>query len=235
MSGREKLLDRRRKIRGAIQDAAIREFAENGLVGASTQAIAMRAGLSKPQLHYYISSKDDLYEEVLLFIMDEWSRLFALSSMSGHPRAVIREYVSRKIAYSCAHPDTVRVFSNEVARGAPVLRKYWSRSRESALKAAAIIQQWIDDGLIRKVDPMLFQFHLWATTQHYADYEAQVRFMLDMDEGADIDQERIVDEVTAMFLHHCGLAPEMPEERDRANSPLPVEHPAGGIDRNARI
>lgn len=77
MSAREKLLDRRKQIRDAIQQAAIAEFAENGLVGASTQSIASRAGLSKPQLHYYISSKDDLYEEVLIFTLDEWSRLFA--------------------------------------------------------------------------------------------------------------------------------------------------------------
>ncbi|MFP4449526.1 MAG: helix-turn-helix domain-containing protein, partial [Rhodosalinus sp.] len=47
---------RRDEIRRAILDAAIREFAKNGLAGTSTQALAEAAGLTKAQLHYYISS-----------------------------------------------------------------------------------------------------------------------------------------------------------------------------------
>ncbi|MEG1771475.1 MAG: helix-turn-helix domain-containing protein, partial [Comamonas sp.] len=47
----------RERIMGAIRDAAIAEFSRHGFKGASTKAIAERAGLTKPQLHYYISSK----------------------------------------------------------------------------------------------------------------------------------------------------------------------------------
>ena len=49
-----------------IKRAAIEEFARHGFQGASTQAFAARAGLSKPQLNYYIDSKLDLYRAVLL-------------------------------------------------------------------------------------------------------------------------------------------------------------------------
>ncbi|MDO8776717.1 MAG: helix-turn-helix domain-containing protein, partial [Burkholderiaceae bacterium] len=53
----------RERIMAAIRVAAIAEFSENGLKGTSTQAIAARAGLTKPQLHYYIKGKEELYEE----------------------------------------------------------------------------------------------------------------------------------------------------------------------------
>ena len=42
----------RERILGAIRDAAIAEFNRHGFKGASTKAIAERAGLTKPQLHY---------------------------------------------------------------------------------------------------------------------------------------------------------------------------------------
>ena len=112
MSSREKVLDRRQKIREAIREAAIEEFSANGMVGASTQAIARRAGLSKPQLHYYISSKEELYEETLLYIIDKWSNLFFLSSQSDDPKTVISDYIAIKIRHALAR-----------TRGLPAVRQ----------------------------------------------------------------------------------------------------------------
>lgn len=205
MSSREKVLDRRQKIREAIREAAIEEFSANGMVGASTQAIARRAGLSKPQLHYYISSKEELYEETLLYIIDKWSNLFFLSSQSDDPKAVISDYIAIKIRHALAEPEVCRLFANEVARGASMLRRHWSASREAVEKAAVIIRSWVADGKIKPVDPYLFQMEMWAVTQHFADYEAQVRFMLDLADDEPIDEDRLIKEVTALFLRHCGL------------------------------
>ena len=66
----------RERILGAIREAAIAEFSRHGFKGASTKAIAERAGLTKPQLHYYISSKEDLYEELLYSVLNGWSGAF---------------------------------------------------------------------------------------------------------------------------------------------------------------
>src|SRR3982751_1000027 len=56
----------RERIMAAIRTAAVAEFSLHGLKGTSTQAIAARAGLTKPQLHYYIPGKEELYEELLM-------------------------------------------------------------------------------------------------------------------------------------------------------------------------
>lgn len=205
MSNRAKVLDRRQKIRQAIHEAAIEEFSAKGLVGASTQAIASRAGLSKPQLHYYISSKEELYEETLLFIMDSWKDQFFLSVQSDDPKTVISDYIAIKVKHALAEPKLCRLFANEVARGAPILKQHWSASRESVHKAANVIQSWISAGKIKPVDPYLFQMEMWAVTQHFADYEAQVRYMLDLNEDDPIDEERIITHVTTLFLRACGL------------------------------
>jgi AcrR family transcriptional regulator len=47
--------------RGAVLDAALVEFAERGLHGASTDSIARRAGISQPYLFRLFRTKKELY------------------------------------------------------------------------------------------------------------------------------------------------------------------------------
>lgn len=51
--------------RAAILDAAETVFAEAGFAGASMRAIAQRAGVNQPLIHYHFESKDRLYAEVI--------------------------------------------------------------------------------------------------------------------------------------------------------------------------
>lgn len=48
-----------------IMDAARSVFSERGYDGTTFQAIAARAGLSRPTINHYFSSKRGLYREVL--------------------------------------------------------------------------------------------------------------------------------------------------------------------------
>ena len=77
MSSRQDLVAKRAELKEEIHQAAILEFSENGLRGASTQGIADRAGISKTKLHYYISSKEELYQEVLKKIVGTWEEIYA--------------------------------------------------------------------------------------------------------------------------------------------------------------
>lgn len=53
------------QTRAAILDAAETVFAEAGFAGASMRAIAQRAGVNQPLIHYHFESKDRLYAEVI--------------------------------------------------------------------------------------------------------------------------------------------------------------------------
>ena len=198
---------RREEIRRAILEAAIREFARNGLEGTSTQTLADAAGLSKAQLHYYISSKEDLYEETLLHIIAEWKDIFFAGADSGDPARVIGSYIARKVRHSLEHPEITRLFAREISRGAPVLRKHWGALRENVERASALIDGWVRRGLIAPVDPVLFQMNIWAVTQHYAEYESQARYLLDLHEDEALDVDLLAAEATRMFLMRCGLPP----------------------------
>jgi TetR/AcrR family transcriptional regulator len=53
------------KNEGRILDAAQEVFATYGYHGATIDEVANRAGISKPNLHYYFKRKRELYLAVL--------------------------------------------------------------------------------------------------------------------------------------------------------------------------
>ena len=57
--------ERSAETRGRILDAALSEFAANGLAGARTEQIAAAAGVNKALLYYYFESKEKLYSAAL--------------------------------------------------------------------------------------------------------------------------------------------------------------------------
>ncbi len=195
------LAQKRGELREVIRDAAIAEFAELGLRGASTQGIADRAAISKNKLHYYIDSKEELYQEALDHIISIWADLFDGISLEKGPNAFLSDYIARKVDFSLDHPAEVKMFTGEVMRGAPMLRDHWAGSREVTRRAASRIEDWVAEGLIRPVNPMMLQFHIWAMTEAYAVLGTEVRYMLEMDGDSLLDRNTIAAEITALVLN----------------------------------
>ena len=77
--------------------------------------------------------------------------------------------------------------------------------RKRTDQAAAVIQNWINQGLMDPVDPMLFLFHLWAVTQFYADHATQVAFFRNVVESDEKDRRYLIDEVTEFLLKGAGV------------------------------
>ncbi|SDD47154.1 TetR family transcriptional regulator C-terminal domain-containing protein [Ruegeria marina] len=199
---------KRREMRETIRDASIREFARNGLAGTSTQAIADAAGITKAQLHYYISSKEELYQEVLRYIVEQWREIFFLAASPEDPATAISRYIEQKLKHALEYPDISRFFAREIARGAPEMSPHWCGLRKAVEEASGVINRWIEGGKIKPVDPLLFQINMWAVTQHYAEYEAQVRVLMNKAADAPLDDGRIIKEATTLFLLRCGLTEE---------------------------
>lgn len=195
-SGRERIL-------AAIRAAAVTEFSLHGLRGASTQAIAERAGLSKPQLHYYISGKEQLYEALLQSVLDAWARLFVFDAGSDDPSDVLAAYIRKKLEYAFDKPELSRIYTREVLSGGPMLQKHWPRAAASAHAKVAQIEGWIRRGAIRPLDARLLLVHIWAVTQHYADFSAQMQAMFGGIDSPTLAREHIVREVTDFVLRGC--------------------------------
>ena len=77
-------------------------------------------------------------------------------------------------------PRESRLFANEILQGAPRMTPHLeSVLRPLVDQTAQLISGWIAVGRLAPVDPRHLLFSIWATTQHYADFDAQVRVLMD--------------------------------------------------------
>lgn len=164
-----------------ILDAAQEVFATYGYHGATIDEIADRAGISKPNLHYYFKRKRDLYLAVLRRTLEIWLVPLRELDRNGDPAVEIGNYIAQKVQLSRRFPAASRVFANEIVQGAPFLKGYLqSNLREVVGRKVAVIQHWIDEGKLAPIDPYHLIFLIWAATQHYADFAPQVKAVMDV-------------------------------------------------------
>jgi TetR/AcrR family transcriptional regulator len=104
-------------------------------------------------------------------------------------------------------PRESRLFANEMLQGAPrTFDMLAGDLRALVEEKAKVITGWMDSGRLERSDPYHLIFSIWATTQHYADFDVQVRAVLGPDrngEGRFDDAARYLEQ---LFMH--GLAPK---------------------------
>lgn len=172
-----------REKRKQILEAALDVFSQFGYRGSTIDQIAKAAGLSKPNLLYYFPSKDAIHAELLSGLMDSWLDPMRALNAEGDPKEEILSYVRRKLQMSRDFPRESRLFANEIIQGAPrILPAIEGELRDLVAEKSAIIQGWIDAGRIAPLDPQHLLFSIWSLTQHYADFEVQVRAIMPSDE-----------------------------------------------------
>lgn len=204
MSATNSVRQNRERVLAAIREAAIAEFSQNGLRGTSTQAIAERAGLTKPQLHYYIRGKEELYEELLMSVVTDWKGMF--DPASGDPGQVLGDYIRSKIDLAFDKPEISRIFTREVLDGGRNLAKFWPDARKGTREKVAAINGWIARGLMQPVDAYTLLMSIWAMTQFYADSALQVQQLRKPNQpGWQPDRETLVEELTQFVLRGCGI------------------------------
>lgn len=162
-----------------ILEAALDAFAARGHAGATVDQIAEAAGMSKPNLLYYFSGKDEIYAALLHGLLEIWLEPLRALDPAGDPLAEIRAYLRRKLGMARDRPRESRLFAGEVLAGAPVIGPTLAGPLKALVdEKAAVIAGWRDAGRIGPVDPHHLIFAIWAVTQHYADFDAQVRAVL---------------------------------------------------------
>ena len=162
-----------------ILDAGLEVFSTYGFRGATVDQIATAAGMTKPNLLYYFRRKRDIYLAVLNRTHEMWLQPLEALSYAGDPKREIAAYIDRKLEMARDKPKASRLFAMEIIQGAPVLGEILSRRLKALVdEKAAIIRRWVAEGRLSPVDPYHLIFMIWATTQHYADFDVQIRAVL---------------------------------------------------------
>lgn len=188
------------KNQAAIMTAGLEVFSQFGFRGSTLDQVADAAGLSKPNLLYYFPSKDAIYTALLSRLLENWLEPLHQMDDAGDPVAEILGYAHRKLNMSRDFPRESRLFANEILQGAPRIKDVLTGELRELVEAkAAVMNRWIAEGKIKQVDPIHLIFSIWSLTQHYADFDVQVRAILG-DTDPFVSAEAHIDDVFRRLL-----------------------------------
>lgn len=154
-SSTTKRRERAAGTRAAILAAAAHIFAEQGLAGARTEAIAARAGVNKALLYYYFKDKDALYAAVLDDQFEGFHRqAMQVLESPGSARAVLLRYASLYLDFIAARQRFAPLFQQMMLAGGKPLerlvRKYLAPRRRALRR---LIERGMGEGEFRPADP----------------------------------------------------------------------------------
>ncbi len=139
--------------RTRIMDAALSLFSKNGVSGTTVEQVSELANVSKSNLLYYFKSKEGLYLSVITHLLDVWLTPLQSFSAEQDPIETLSAYIKVKL-------ETLKTLLDA---------------------KSAVIIEWIDAGKLKPVDPIHLIFSIWAITQHYADFNVQIKAVTDKD------------------------------------------------------
>ncbi|HEY6338091.1 MAG TPA: TetR/AcrR family transcriptional regulator [Candidatus Sulfotelmatobacter sp.] len=148
--------------RAAILQAAAQEFAEHGIAGARTDAIARQARVNKALLYYYFKDKETLYGAVL---DDAFSgmkaRVFQALDSNLPSREKIMAYAGAYFDFIASNQIYPKLMQREMMRAREGQSEHIDRLVKTYFqpiygRVGDLLRKGIDEGEFRRVDPAHF-------------------------------------------------------------------------------
>lgn len=204
--------------RAAILQAAVREFAREGVAGARTDAIARAARVNKALLYYYFEDKEALYEAVIDQVFGGLTaNVHEVLARELPPREKILAYVGAHFDYIASNPLYPPIVQSEMMRARRGSTPAFERMVKQYFrplfgKIAGVLREGQAAGEFRQVDPIHFIPSMIAVIVFYFISTPVMRAMT----GADplsperLSQRRaaVLDFVSAALFRHPDQKPE---------------------------
>src|SRR6202140_4131070 len=148
--------------RAAILQAAAKEFAEHGIAGARTDAIAREARVNKALLYYYFKDKETLYGAVLDHAFSGMKAAVFQALDSDLPsRAKIMAYAGAYFDFIASNQIYPKLMQREMMRAREGQSEHIDRLVKTYFqpifrKVGELLHRGIAEGEFRKVDPAHF-------------------------------------------------------------------------------
>ncbi len=154
-----------------ILKSAVELFSRKGFDGTRISEIAKASELPKANVYYYFATKEAIYTRLIERVLVGWDIALEHIHPDREPRDALSAYIDAKLTYSKNHASESRFFANEMLRGGQFMsRKQIRHMKEITRERVRVIEGWIEDGKMVRIDPHHFLIMLWATTQFYADF-----------------------------------------------------------------
>src|SRR5580700_4449346 len=148
--------------RASILNAAAQEFAELGIAGARTDAIARAARVNKALLYYYFKDKETLYGAVLDHAFSGMkTNIFQVLDSDLPPREKIMAYAGAYFDFIASNQIYPKLMQREMMRAREGRSEHIDRLVETYFRpvyqrVGELLKQGIAAGEFRRVDPIHF-------------------------------------------------------------------------------
>ncbi len=148
--------------RAAILHAAAKEFAEHGIAGARTDAIARAARVNKALIYYYFTDKETLYGAVLDNAFSGMkTKVFNVLDSELPPREKIIAYVGAYFDFIASNQIYPKLMQREMMRAREGHSEHIDRLVKTYFqpiyrRVGELLHKGIDQGEFRPVDPVHF-------------------------------------------------------------------------------
>lgn len=143
--------------RREIAEAAVRVFDRVGFQRATMAALADEMGVDRSSLYYYISSKEELFDEVLKTVVERNVQVAKkIEESDVSPRRKLRDFIVMLMSSYGEHYPLFYIYIRENLSHVSGSRSDWSSkmremNRQTTESLIAIIEQGVADGSFRKI------------------------------------------------------------------------------------
>jgi|SRR5579864_6879538 len=214
--------------RAAILQAAVREFAREGVAGARTDAIAQSAGVNKALLYYYFKDKEALYQAVLDNVFSG-VRAAIRNALAQDlpPREKLCAYVRAHFDYIASNSHYQRLVHAEFLRAGKdpsrlqgVAKQFF---RPIFADLTVLLKEGTKSGDFRQVDPVHFIPSMIAVIVFYFTTAPIIKVVT----GFDLSSSERVAERRAAVVDFISAALFLPQSNSAGPRPR-LEHSSTG-------
>lgn len=143
--------------RKEIVEAAVRVFNRDGLTGASISSVAAELNIDRASLYYYISSKEELFDEILREVVERnLSIASKIMARNVSPRRKLRDVIVALMTSYGEHYPLLYIYIRENLSLVSKKRTAWSKhmrklNREYENAVIAIIEEGYADKSFRNL------------------------------------------------------------------------------------
>jgi TetR/AcrR family transcriptional regulator len=169
--------------RATILKAAERIYAECGLAGARTEAIAAAARVNKALLYYYFKSKDGLYQAVVGSQIREFQQQARkVLSAKGPAGPILLRYVSYHFDFIGTHPHYPRIFQRMMMEGDRALERMIREHSVPLMNLLTVVlERGMRSGEFRRMDKGHTIVSIGGLTAHYFNIAPAFRLITGQD------------------------------------------------------
>ncbi len=215
--------------RERILSAAIPVFARKGRFGAHMEDIAALAHINKAMIYYIFHSKDELYLEVVRFVLEQAALSFSnieLKELKNRDDYIefISDYIKRQINYFDSNRIYNKIMVDAMSNGAEEIPlaiqsfKENNNNRSVMSTLEEIILKGIAEGYIREIDVEHFMINIIGMITIYFQSQSMTAAMdLEIKDEADFIRKR-VDSIIDLVINSILLPPVKKRKSRQINS-----------------